>query len=63
MHYVECVSKMKSILSVIFHAIYGAMCIQLIHLSYDDCENTRTLSNCNHQIGSISHLPLFMVKS
>ena len=25
----ECVSKIKSILSVIFHVIYGAVCIQL----------------------------------
>ena len=37
------VSKIKSIHSVIFHAIYGAVCIQLTHLSYDDCENTNTL--------------------
>ena len=27
---VECVSKVKSNLSVVFHAIYGAVCIQLI---------------------------------
>ena len=40
MHSVECVSKIKSILSIIFHAIYGAVCIQFTHFSYDDCENT-----------------------
>ena len=27
----ERVSKIKSILSIIFHSIYGAVCIQLIH--------------------------------
>ena len=36
----ECVYKIKSILSTIFHAIYGAVCIQLIHFSCDDFENT-----------------------
>ena len=40
MHSVECVSKIKSILSIIFHAIYGAVCIQFTHFSYDDCKNT-----------------------
>ena len=30
-HSVECVSKIKSSLSIIFHAIYGAVCIQLIY--------------------------------
>ena len=32
-------SEFKSILSIIFHAIYGAVCIQLTHSSCDDCEN------------------------
>ena len=31
----ECVSKIKSILSIIFHVIYGAVHIQLTHFSYD----------------------------
>ena len=42
----ECVSgafwqvcKIKSIFSILFHAIYRAMCIQLTHLSYDDFAN------------------------
>ena len=35
-HSVECVSKIKSILSIIFHAMYMAMCIQLTHFSCDD---------------------------
>ena len=46
-HSVECVSKIKSILSIVFHAIYGTLCIQLTHDFYDDCENTCTLS-CHH---------------
>ena len=36
----ECVSKIKTILSIICQAIYGAVCIQLTHFSSDDCENT-----------------------
>ena len=28
-----------SIISITFHAIHGAVCIQLTNLSYDDCEN------------------------
>ena len=60
----ECVSKIKSILlSIIYHEIYGAVRIQLTHFSYDDCENTCTLSYYHHQIGSITHLPLSMVRS
>ena len=42
--------------------IYGAVCIQLTNQSYDDCKNTCTLSYY-HQIGSITHLPLFIVRS
>ena len=59
----EYVSKIKSILSIIFPVIYGAMCIQLTHLSYYDYENTCTLYYCHHQIGSMTHLPLFGVRS
>ena len=42
----ECVSKIKSIFSIICHAIYGAVRIHLIHFSCDDCENTCTLYYC-----------------
>ena len=60
----ECVSKIKSILPVIFHAMYGAVRIQRTHFSYGDCENTCTWSyNHRHQIGSMTHLPLFRVRS
>ena len=42
---------------------YWAVCIQLIHFSFDHCENTCTWSYYHHQIGSITHLPLFRVRS
>ena len=58
-HSVECMSKIKSILSMILHAIYGAVCIQHTHSFYDDCENTCTLSYYHHWIGSMIHLPSF----
>ena len=72
LHSVEFVSKIKSILSVIFHSIYGVVCIRLTNFSYDDCENMRTLSYWqikmfnqyyHHQIGSKTHLLLFRVRS
>ena len=43
-----CVSKINSILSIIFHPIYGALCIQLTHFSYDGCENMSNLSSHHH---------------
>ena len=58
-HSLKCVHNINSILSVIFNAVYGAVCIQLTHWSYDDCQNTYTLSyHHHHQIGSMTHLPL-----
>ena len=60
---VERVSKIKSILSVILHAIHGTACIRLTYFSYDDRENTCTLSWYHHQIGSMIHLPLFRIRS
>ena len=58
----KCVSKIKSILSIIFHAIFGAVHIHLINFSYDDCENTSTLSYYCHYIGSMTHLPLCRIR-
>ena len=60
---IECVSKIKSVLFIIFHAIYGAVRIQLTHFYFDDCENTLTLFHYHHQIGSMTHLPLFRGRS
>ena len=57
------VSIIRSIPSVIFHAIYGALYNQLTHFSYDDCEDTCTLSYYHQQIRSMTQLPLFRVKS
>ena len=54
----ECVSKIKSIIPIICHAIYGAVHIQLTHFSYHDNENTCTLSYYHHHIGCMTHLPL-----
>ena len=56
-----CVPKLKSILCVIFHAIDGAVCIQLTHFSCDDCKNTCTLFHHHWQIGSMHHLLLFVL--
>ena len=42
------VSKVKSILSIIFHAIYWAVCIQLAHFYYDKFENICTLMSYSH---------------
>ena len=40
---------------MISHAIYGAVCIQLIHFSCDDQDNACTLTYY-YQIGSMNHL-------
>ena len=52
------VSSIMSILAIIFHAIYGAVCIQFTYFSFDDCENT--LFNYHHRIGSMTHLSRVM---
>ena len=59
----ECVSKIKLIFSVIFHTLYEAVYIQLTHLSYADRKDICTLSYYHHQIGSLTYLPLFRVRS
>ena len=43
-YFLECVSKIKFILSIIFHAIYGAVYFQQAHSSCDDCDNKCILS-------------------
>ena len=62
-HFVECVSKIKHILSVIHYTTCGAVCFQFTHFSCDDCENIYTLSYYHHQIGSMNYYPLFRVRS
>ena len=49
-------------LSIFCNAIYGTVCIQLTHLSYNDCENMCTLSYHN-QTRSMTDLPLFSIRS
>ena len=60
---VECVSKIKHILSVIHYAICGAVCFQFTHFPCDAWENIYTLSFYHHQIGSMNYYPLFRVRS
>ena len=50
LQFAEWASKIKSILSIIFHAIYmyEAVCIQFNYFSDDDCENTYNLSYYHH---------------
>ena len=63
-HSVECLSKINSIFSIIFHTICRTMCIQLSHFSYDDCENMCTLSyHYHHQIRSLGLGHETMVRS
>ena len=57
------VSKFMSILAIVFHATYVAVCIQFTHFSYDDCQNTCTWFYYHNQIGSMTHLPLSRVRS
>ena len=49
----ECASKIRSVPTIIFHAIYGAVCIKPTHFLYADCDNTSTWSYHQHQIGSM----------
>ena len=51
------------ILSIIFHTVHRAVCIQFTHVCYDGCESTCTLSYYHQQIGSMINLPLFKVTS
>ena len=62
-YFVECVSKIKHILSVIHYTICGAVCFQFTHFPCDDWANIYTLSYNHHQIGSMNYYPLFRVRS
>ena len=35
----KCVSKIETILAIIVHSIYGAVCLQFTQFSCDNCEN------------------------
>ena len=63
-HSVESMYQIKSLISITFHAIYGAVFIQLTHFYDDDCENMCTLFHYHHhQIRSMAHFPLFSASS
>ena len=53
-YFVECVSKIKRILSVIHYTIYGAVCRQFPHFPCGDWSNIYTLSHYHQQIGSMN---------
>ena len=61
--FVECVSKIKHILSVIHYTIYGAVCFQFTHFPCDDRQNIYTLFYYHCQIGSMNYYPLFRIRS
>ena len=61
-YFVECVSKIKHIFSVIQYMIYGAVWFQL-PISLVMIERIYTLSYYHHQIGSMNNYPLFRVRS
>ena len=58
--FVECVSKIKHILSVIHYTICGAVCLQFTYFLRDDWDNIYTLSYYHHQIGSMNYYPFVM---
>ena len=62
-YFVECVSKIRHILSVIHYTIRGAVCLQFTHFHCGDWENIYTLLHYRHQIGSMNCYPLFRVRS
>ena len=62
-YFVECVSTIKHILSVIQYTICGAVCFQFTHFLCDDWDNIYTLSYYHHQVGSMSYHPLLRVGS
>ena len=62
-YFVECVSKIKHIISVIDYTICVAVCFQFTHFPCDDWDNLYTLSYDHHQIESMNYYPMFRVMS
>ena len=60
MCFVEFVSKICHIFSVIQYTIYGAVYFQF---TFAMIERIYTLSYCHHQIGSMNYYQLFRVRS
>ena len=63
LYFVECVSKVKSILTLILYKMYGVVCCQLTHFSCDDRMDIRTSSHYHNQLGNKIRQPSLMVKS
>ena len=63
-YFVECVSKIKHIFSVIHYTIYGAMCFQFTHFPCDDWENIHfvLLSSSNRQYELLSIVYGYVMK-
>ena len=49
-HSVECVFKIKPILSIMFYAMYGAVYIPITHYPSEDWDNKCTLSDHHHKV-------------
>ena len=67
-YFVECVSKIKHILSVIHHTIYGAVCFQFSVFPWWWLREyiyiyVYTLSYHHHHIGSMDYYPLCRARS
>ena len=61
-YFVECMSKIRHILSVIHYTICGVVFFQFTHFPCDHWENTYTWSYYHHQIESMNYYPLFRVR-
>ena len=62
-YFVECVSKIKPVFSVIHHTKYMELCVFSLPISLVKIERIYTLSYYHHQIGSMNYYPLFRVRS
>ena len=52
----ECVPKIETILAIIFHSIYGAVCLKFTQFACHDCENVYfiLLSSSNRKYESLT---------
>ena len=57
------VSKIETILAIIFHSIYGAVCHQLTQFACHDCENVYfiLLSSSNRKYESLTIVEVWIV--
>ena len=53
---IVCFSKIETILAIIFHSMYGAVCLQLTQFACHDCENVNfiLLSSSNRKYESLT---------